>query len=1389
MEFGFSGLLKKQYDANSNYIGVNYSSDGKTIQSVQDGAGKKIEFIPNPSGSGSLSQMKDPAGKVKTFYYPQNGWMQQIKNPDGTNIYFSYDTDGSLISVTDVDGYKVEFDYSTKATGKQVTSVQEYTSSNSPGQKVTFERQKYNTETIHTSRANGDGEIVTTKQFDNYGRTISVRTEDGEKTAVTSGNAYTSGEPNAAGNNLKQINKVSSEYSMGAETVNLLLNHNMEKTATWKTAEWGGTNTFTAANTTEQKYLGNQSMKINSTTVTGSSSGRVYQDFTNTILEPNKTYTLSAYVKTTGFSTTNQNYGALIGATSFDSANVATDFYSERIQKTTDTNINGGWKRLVLTFTVPADSSKTRINLALRGITGTAYFDAIQLEEGDAPNTYNLLENGGFESFSNGMTPSGWSCKQTSGGDEKYIAVKETDKENIKAGSTSYHFYGNPSANKELVQSIPVSGSEEDTYIVSGWAKAYAVGKRADRNFDLAVKVVYSDGTSKIKTPAIFNSDVSDWQYTSGAFDLSDGTTAVKKPVSLEVSVRFYHQANSAYFDNVQLVKDVAHSFTYDSEGNLITVQKDADQKSSMEYSNNNLTKSVDPKGYAFTYDYDSKHNLTKSTSQNNITYNYSYNKTGNPTQLEVLNPAKDASILTTQEYTADNAFVSKATDQDGNEVTFTYDNSGRITCGSDSTGTVVRSYRQDNDVLTSVSKYVEDMYETVENQYTYSSTYKNLTGVKSKSTSYSFLYDAFGNRTQTKVGSQALSTSTFAPKNGVLQKVTYGTGQYVGFTYDSFNNLSAQSYNGTTAFKWQKNNANVLTGMENLINKIRYEYEYDVTGRQVRSSAVSTLDKSKLYSLEYGYDKNNNISRIVNITDNKTAINSYVYGKDNLPEKYTIDDGRNVTYTYDSLNRLAKTSIATTTPLNMEYTYYLSKRNTDGSSKYKTSKISEETIAGQKYSYSYDDQGNIAEIKKMVNGAYTSIRYYEYDQLGQLTYDNDYENNILKQYSYDTAGNMLSETTSVMSNGRPVSSTTKTYGYTDTNWKDKLTSYNGKTITYDAIGNPLSYRDGMTMTWKNGKQLTSLQKGTTAVSYTYDASDTRVTKTVNGVKYTYQYLNGKLLHETRGEKSFHYYYDATGNLTAIKYRLTKTGGEYSYYVTHNWRGDITGLYNGYGNQVVQYEYDSWGNVLSIKDASGTEITDQNNVGLLNPFRYRGYYLDSETGLYYLLSRYYDPVTHRFINADNISENNAGILWSNVYAYCLNNPVNMIDSRGDQPFFMDPIQALDMYLRFLQRISYSIDSFLIGAMGELYVTDALFRFALWGNGGELNNEAKDMIRNALKNSSQFKDAVKNKLESTHNTYVWLTNGSVGLTESFDLYMGIHNLNFCVGGVKRNGVCL
>ena len=83
-----------------------------------------------------------------------------------------------------------------------------------------------------------------------------------------------------------------------------------------------------------------------------------------------------------------------------------------------------------------------------------------------------------------------------------------------------------------------------------------------------------------------------------------------------------------------------------------------------------------------------------------------------------------------------------------------------------------------------------------------------------------------------------------------------------------------------------------------------------------------------------------------------------------------------------------------------------------------------------------------------------------------------------------------------------------------------------------------------------------------------------------------------------------------------------------------------------------------------IKGLSGNEVTSETHIGNLNKIRYRGYYQDTETGLYYLMTRYYDPVTHRFLNADGYFQTGTGVLDTNMSAYCANNPVNFLDPTG-----------------------------------------------------------------------------------------------------------------------------
>ena len=113
-----------------------------------------------------------------------------------------------------------------------------------------------------------------------------------------------------------------------------------------------------------------------------------------------------------------------------------------------------------------------------------------------------------------------------------------------------------------------------------------------------------------------------------------------------------------------------------------------------------------------------------------------------------------------------------------------------------------------------------------------------------------------------------------------------------------------------------------------------------------------------------------------------------------------------------------------------------------------------------------------------------------------------------------------------------------------------------------------------------------------------------------------------------------------------------------------NLQGDVVRLVNASGTTVANYTYNAWGEPISITNVSGTAITSIYHIASINPLRYRGYYYDTDIGFYYLQSRYYDPVICRFINADSYASTGQGFLGYNMFAYCLNTPVNYADKNG-----------------------------------------------------------------------------------------------------------------------------
>ena len=323
--------------------------------------------------------------------------------------------------------------------------------------------------------------------------------------------------------------------------------------------------------------------------------------------------------------------------------------------------------------------------------------------------------------------------------------------------------------------------------------------------------------------------------------------------------------------------------------------------------------------------------------------------------------------------------------------------------------------------------------------------------------------------------------------------------------------------------------------------------------------------------------------------------------------------------------------------------------------------------LAAEAFTYTYDASGNITEIKK--NGA--TLFRYAYDSLNQLVREDNTLSGRTYVYEYDRAGNIKSKKTYDYTTATTVSTTlysTQTYTYGSSRSGDVLTALNGSTISYDGALNPLSYvinGSECTLTWTQGRRLASIsgeEKGTD-YTYTYNDEGIRTGKTVDGVEHIYHLSGTQILSEEWTENGVQhlivYSYDASGSPISMTYRKSTDAATAAevYFLASNPQGDITYIYDIDGNRVVTYNYDAWGNILSI---SGTKAS---TIGRYNPFRYRGYYYDNETGFYYLNSRYYDPSSGRFLNADG--QLNDGLLGYNLFAYCENNPVMGYDPSGE----------------------------------------------------------------------------------------------------------------------------
>ena len=469
--------------------------------------------------------------------------------------------------------------------------------------------------------------------------------------------------------------------------------------------------------------------------------------------------------------------------------------------------------------------------------------------------------------------------------------------------------------------------------------------------------------------------------------------------------------------------------------------------------------------------------------------------------------------------------------------------------------------------------------------------------------TTYTFDHDGYGNQTAVKAGDRTLERYSYAPNNGPLTKISYGNGDVQEILYDKEGRIKSRRWNGQST------------------DAVRYEYDDYGTLEKETDLVNGRIDKDQ-------YDMTGRLIQSTTLEKNTGAS-----GEPTVANTHTVQSLEIGYDSYNRVNRLVQSLETAKTKTGFVYG--------DASKAQRPGLSYGLTVDGtQRQSLAYDAMARCTKETVTLPGGQKRENCFTYGTLRHLT-----------------------DTDSLPEGAVSTVQTQDLFTYHTDGWKDQLLSWNGKSYAYDAGGNPTVLR-GMALTWGEGRRLKRIVGTAGEVTFAYDSDGKRVKKTSGNTETKY-YYNGStlsgLVRTTTGntgttKTTVQFVYDAEG-----KPFLLRLNGKTDYFYLYNGLGDVVGLVDSSNKVVVRYQYNSWGKVTSSEDTSGVSLAT------LNPFCYRKYVYDPETGLYCLGSRYYDPEVGRFVNADDtdvIFAKPQELYHKNLYVYCYNNPVVRRDIQG-----------------------------------------------------------------------------------------------------------------------------
>ncbi len=668
----------------------------------------------------------------------------------------------------------------------------------------------------------------------------------------------------------------------------------------------------------------------------------------------------------------------------------------------------------------------------------------------------------------------------------------------------------------------------------------------------------------------------------------------------------------------------------------------------------------------------------------------------GNVTAQKVFDGTKTL-VAERAVYSTDGTQLLSSTDSSGNTAYYTYDDAGNlktVTAGS-SSGTA------DYDAvgnLIAFSQSVSGLSDgsVMTNSYTYEND--RVKTISHNGFTYEFQYDVWGNQTTAKIGATVLSANTYGTdehKNR-LSSTTFANGQTIAYIYDESDNITAVEYNGVQRYIYTYDEDGIMTSVTD--NQSGLKTLYTENGTEIRKTA----DNSLLFASSS--DENGNVTHniagdtITYVYDSEYNSVTGVYTDTvsfektgaitNGDETMAFTTNADIVTETDWFGRVTEKSLSLDIvsddgSFNLDSAIILGYADTETQATTKVNSFTSSvtngvnTVIQQEY-YEYDTVGNITGIYRFEENEKVYYNRYYYDEANQIVREDNRLGGFTSVYTYDVGGNIVSRIRYPYTEGEIQGLTateTHTYSYENPLWGDVLTAYNGQPVTYDAMGNITSL-EGDTYIWTAGRQLSRIIKADNSyIDYFYDD---------NGQLSMYKTYNADDTLEGGAE----YLWDGT---TLIAVRLIETDNEgmtafmrilydsdgeplgfllndaMPFLYTKNLLGDITGVVNYENAQLMfSYAYDAYGNYELIPpDDSAASMVVATMLHALNPLTYRGYVFAPAIGIsHYLGSRFYSPKLCRFLNADVYADTAQGVVGTNMFAYCNNNPISFVDPNG-----------------------------------------------------------------------------------------------------------------------------